>query len=243
MTEGARACEWKNRLYLNGVIISVLLSIVNTRQCIDSERQHTNRKKSETINNSIKMGQSIYRWRCEHSIQRIRSYTIRVPSYILPFGCSTRLIHRYTQIGHYLWLIMRLAVENEIETEKSEMSVVRVQTAKNKSLLWRSTINQSFSFEFFVCVCASANASVLCLSFAFHLFPVLTKQAHTSSCITVISRSTYPNSHIHTISPPHTVRSIFFVFSFLSTFPQPFVHIQLSIGEDIIQTFFHVLIY
>lgn len=160
MTEGARACEWKNRLYLNGVIISVLLSIVNTRQCIDSERQHTNRKKSETINNSIKMGQSIYRWRCEHSIQRIRSYTIRVPSYILPFGCSTRLIHRYTQIGHYLWLIMRLAVENEIETEKSEMSVVRVQTAKNKSLLWRSTINQSFSFEFFVCVCVRVRMRV-----------------------------------------------------------------------------------
>lgn len=211
MTEGARACVWKNRLYLNGVIISVLLSIVNTRQCIDSERQHTNRKKSETINNSIKMGQSIYRWRCEHSIQRIRSYTIRVPSYILPFGCSTRLIHRYTQIGHYLWLIMRLAVKNEIETEKSEMSVVRVQTAKNKSLLWRSTINLSFSFEFFVCVCeceCECALSFICLS---SISRSDKASAHQFVHYSYITFDIPELPHTHNFSPSHSAFNLFCV--------------------------------
>lgn len=125
------------------------------------------------------------------------------------------LIHSqiYTQIGHYLRLIMRLAAKNEIEPKESEMSVVRIKTAKNKSLL---AVVQSIKVFRWNSLCAS----VLCVSFAFHLFPVLTKQAYISSCITVVSRSTYPNSHafVHNHSSLHfsrspllTARSIFFV--------------------------------
>lgn len=111
---------------------------------------------------------------------------------------------------------MRLNVESEIETEKkNEYSMYRQKKTKARFAVY----NQSKFFVWvLLCVCVCER-----VSFAFHLFPVLTKHTPVRASQLHHVRHTHTPSHsrAHNFSLSRSVYS--FLFFFLRTLE--FVHV------------------
>lgn len=103
------------------------------------------------------------------------------------------------------------------------MSVVRVQTAKNKSLLCCIQSIKVFRLNSF-CVCQ-------CVSFAFHLFPVLTKRTSVRALQLYHVRNTRTpqllQTHNFSLSPAQS-----FLFAFLRTLPfVPIIYFRMTVDR------------